>query len=73
MATYSDKEKNSKAAQQKIVTYKGNPIRLSVDFSADGITKSLYCTPETNIILHINYTEIKIKRADVCNAMFVLP
>ena len=43
-----------------------------MDFSADGITESLYCTAETNITLHINYTEIKIKRADVCNAMFDL-
>ena len=25
------------------------------------IVKSLYCTPETNVTLHINYTGIKIK------------
>ena len=25
------------------------------------IVESLYCTPETNITLYVNYTEIKIK------------
>ena len=36
MAKSSDKEKNFKAAREKkAVTYKGSPIKLSADFSAE--------------------------------------
>ena len=35
MAKYSNKKKIKCSNPKKIVTYKGNPIRLSVDFSAE--------------------------------------
>ena len=35
MAKVWDKERISGAARQKKITYKGNPIRLSADFSAE--------------------------------------
>ena len=34
-AKVNDKEKILRAARQKKITYKGTPIRLSADFSAD--------------------------------------
>lgn len=35
MAKYSDKENVKAARQNKTVTYKGNPVRLLRDFSAE--------------------------------------
>ena len=36
MAKFKDKERTLKAAREKqLITYKGAPIRLSVDFSAE--------------------------------------
>ena len=29
-----------------------------------GIVESMYCTPETNITLYVNYTQIKIEIGD---------